>query len=123
MRRGSTNRSRAEFPVPKKAEFSPVSRIKFPCYSAVNSPVIPGLLWADEFPCSGGIHILVARRRTRFLSRLASPCGFRTRRGERRPAMLPQFENLMIFLFENIKVCHIVFSRSERLHMLIGGEW
>jgi hypothetical protein len=45
----------------------------------------------------------------------ASPCGFRTRRGERRLAMLSQFENLMIFLLYNIKVYHIVFSRSEKV--------
>jgi hypothetical protein len=70
-----------------------------------------------------GRHSLPVRSAENAVSQpFASPCGFRMRRGERRPAMLPQFENLMIFLFE-IKVCHIVFSRSERLHMLIGGEW
>jgi hypothetical protein len=39
------------------------------------------------------------------------------RRGERRSAMLSWFENLVIFLFENIKVCHVAFSHSERLRM------
>jgi hypothetical protein len=36
------------------------------------------------------------------------PRGFRMRRDERRAAMPPQFEieKPMIFLFENIKVCH-----------------
>jgi hypothetical protein len=53
----------------------------------------------------------------------ASPCGFRMRRGERRSAMLLHFENPMIFLYENIKVCPIIFSLSERLCMLIRGEW
>ena len=43
----------------------------------------------------------------------ASPCGFRTRRGERRLAMLSQFENLMIFLFYNIKVYHILLDRKS----------
>jgi hypothetical protein len=43
-------------------------------------------------------------------------------RGERRSARPSQFENLMI-LFENIEVCHVVFSRAERLRMLMRGEW
>src|SRR5271156_336499 len=30
-------------------------------------------------------------------------------------AMLPQFENLMISIFENIKVCHDYFSSSRRI--------
>jgi hypothetical protein len=42
-------------------------------------------------------------------STICHPCGFRMRRGELRSAMLSQFENLMIFLFENIKVDHAVF--------------
>jgi hypothetical protein len=37
--------------------------------------------------------------------------------------MLLHFENPMIFLYENIKVCPNVFSLSERLCMLIRGEW
>ena len=42
--------------------------------------------------------------------------------------MLPQFENPMISLSENIKVGHDYFTRSERLRMLIkgrmvSGEW
>src|ERR1700675_1408803 len=55
----------------------------------------------------------------RGLSPLSLPRGFRTRRGERRSAMLPRFENLMIFLFENIEMWHHHFTRSERLR----GEW
>jgi hypothetical protein len=43
--------------------------------------------------------------------------------GERRSAMLPQFENSMIFIFEHTEVCHIYFSHSERLRMLMRGEW
>jgi hypothetical protein len=45
------------------------------------------------------------------------------RRGERRSAMLPLFENPMIFPFENIKVCHDHFSHSERMHIITSGEW
>jgi len=45
------------------------------------------------------------------------------RRGERRSAMLPQFENLIIFIFENIEVCQHYFSPPRKVHMLIGGEW
>jgi len=50
------------------------------------------------------------------------------RRGERRSAMLSWFENLVIFLFENIKVCHVAFSHSERLRMtdkaqMVSSEW
>src|SRR5271155_2069265 len=41
--------------------------------------------------------------------------GFRMRRGEGRSAMLPQFENLMISIFENMKVCHDYFSSSRRI--------
>jgi hypothetical protein len=39
--------------------------------------------------------------------------------------MLSQFESLMIFLFENIKMGHVIFSRSERLRILIvvSSEW
>jgi hypothetical protein len=42
--------------------------------------------------------------------------------------MLPQFENPMISLSENIKVDHDYFTRSERLRMLIkrrmvSTEW
>ena len=42
--------------------------------------------------------------------------------------MLPQFENSMIFIFEHTEVCHIYFSHSERLRMLIerrmvSSEW
>jgi hypothetical protein len=36
--------------------------------------------------------------------------------------MLSQFESLMISPFENIEVCHVVFSRAERLRMLMRGE-
>jgi hypothetical protein len=35
----------------------------------------------------------------RGFSPISLPCGFRMRRGERRSAMLPRFENLMIFIF------------------------
>jgi hypothetical protein len=55
----------------------------------------------------------------RGFSPISLPRGFRMRRGERRSAMLPRFENLMIFLFENIEVWHHYFTRSERLR----GEW
>jgi hypothetical protein len=50
-----------------------------------------------------------------------TPCGFRMHRGKRRSAMRSQFQSLMISLFENLKVCHDVFSRSERLRA--NGEY
>jgi hypothetical protein len=50
-----------------------------------------------------------------------TPCGFRMHRGKRRSAMRSQFQSLMISLFENLKVCHVVFSRSERLRA--NGEY
>jgi hypothetical protein len=51
----------------------------------------------------------------RGFSAVCHSCGFRMRRGEGRSAMLPQFENLMISIFENIKVCHDYFSSSRRI--------
>ena len=95
MVRAAAERSK-DRPLARRAEF-------FPC----QVELIP-LLWADEFPCSGGNHCLSARRRTRF-SAVSLGFGFRMRRGERRSAMPSQFENLMIFPFENIEACYVAF--------------
>ena len=108
MVRAAAERSK-DGPLARRAEF-------FPC----QVELIP-LLWADEFPCSGGNHCRPGGERG--FSAVSLRRGFRMRRGERRSAMPSQFENLMIFPFENIEVCYDVFSRSERLRMLIGGEW
>jgi hypothetical protein len=57
-----------------------------------------------------------------------SPCGFRMRRGERRPAMLSQFENLMIFLFrkyQSVPYCFLSFRKvahADRGRM-VSSEW
>jgi hypothetical protein len=51
----------------------------------------------------------------RGFSPLSLPRGFRTRRGERRSATLPRFENLMIFLFENIEVWHHYFYAFRKV--------
>jgi hypothetical protein len=59
----------------------------------------------------------------RGFSTISHPRGFRMGRGERRSAILSEFENLMIFLFENIKVCHNYFSLSEGSSMLMRGDW
>jgi len=56
MVRAAAERSK-DGPLARRAEF-------FPC----KVELIP-LLWADEFPCSGGNHCQSARRRTRFLGR------------------------------------------------------
>src|SRR5271170_1214278 len=101
-----------------------------PPLSRINSPVIPLLI-----PCYGRTSSAV---RAQFMagshggehgfSAVSHPCGFSMHRGERRSAMLLRFENPVIFLFENIKVCHAVFSRSERSRMtdkgrMVSSEW
>ena len=80
--------------------YSPVIPLLFRCYGRTSSAV------RAEF-------VAGSRGGDRGFSAVSLPRGFRMRRGERRSAMLPQLENPMIFLFENIKVWHDYFSGSE----------
>src|SRR5271155_5639523 len=100
-----------------------------PPLSRINSPVIPLLI-----PCYGRTSSAV---RAQFLagshggehsfSAVSHPCGFSMHRGERRSAMLLWFENPVIFLFENIKVCHDCFYWFRKIAHAEGrmasSEW
>ena len=100
---------------------SPKSEL-IPLLSRINSAVNPLLI-----RCYGGRvspvraeFIAGSRRGERSFAAISLPRGFCSRRGGRRSAMPSQFENpMMIFLFENNKVCHDYFSHSERVRMLI----
>ena len=104
---------------------SPKSEL-IPLLSRINSAVNPLLI-----RCYGGRvspvraeFIAGSRGGERGFAAISLPRGFCSRRGGRRSAMPSQFENpMMISLFENNKVCHDYFSHSERLRMLIRGEW
>ena len=104
---------------------SPKSEL-IPLSSRINSAVNPLLI-----RCYGGRvspvraeFIAGSRRGERGFATISLPCGFCSSRGGRRSAMPSQFENpMMISLFENNNVCHDCFSHSERLRMLIRGEW
>jgi len=104
---------------------SPKSEL-IPLSSRINSAVNPLLI-----RCYGGRvspvraeFIAGSRRGERGFATISLPRGFCSRRGGRRSAMPSQFENpMMISLFENNNVCHDCFSHSERLRMLIRGEW
>jgi len=109
MVRAAAERSK-DGPLARRAEFFPCQVELIPRYGRTSSPVL-----AEIIACPP--------RGERGFSAVSLSCGFRMRRGERRSAMPSQFENLMIFPFENIEACYVAFSRSERLRMLIGGEW
>jgi len=100
--RGSASHRRIFSPV--VSNYSPVNPLliplPIPCYDRTSSPV------PAEF-------IAGSLGRERGFAAVSLPRGFWMRRGERRSAMLPQFANPMIFLFENIKVWHYYFSRSR----------
>ena len=93
-----------------------------PLLSRINSAVNPLLI-----RCYGGRvspvraeFIAGSRRGERSFAAISLPRGFCSRRGGRRSAMPSQFENpMMIFLFENNKVCDDCFSHSERVRVLI----
>ena len=125
--RGNGN-SRSPWPSPSRViSFwaSPKSEL-IPLSSRINSAVNPLLI-----RCYGGRvspvraeFIAGSRRGERGFATISLPRGFCSRRGGRRSAMPSQCENpMMISLFENNNVCHDCFSHSERLRMLIRGEW
>ena len=125
--RGNGNARSSSSPPSRVISFwaSPKSEL-IPLLSRINSAVNPLLI-----RCYGGRvspvraeFIADSRRGERGFATISLPRGFCSRRGGRRSAMPSQFENpMMISLFENNKVCDDYFSHSERLRMLITGEW